>query len=260
VIGHIRRVIEISHEPGEAKPLCGRETAQAAPVFGTTTGFSGSPPFPGSVDHEADSASGLRASTPPHVPILCRPECVTRPVRGVDLSSVLIIPEEAPVSNDVVELILADHRRFEDLFRRLRSAESDRKQALDDLAHLLVAHAEAEETEVYPVLRTFGQVDEKEVDHGSEEHTEGHEALLALLEVAEPGADGWDDGLEELVHSINHHLDEEERTILNQVREVVSTERREELGQAFVRARQARLNEGCGGIEYVRELVRRSKS
>lgn len=162
------------------------------------------------------------------------------------------------MSNDVVELILADHRRFEDLLRQLRSEEADRRRALDDLAHLLVAHAEAEEAEVYPVLRKFSQVDTKEVNHGAEEHAEGHEALLALLEVAEPGADGWGDKLEALVESINHHLDEEERTILNDVRDTVSTARRNELGEAFTRARRARLDEGCGQIEYVRELVRSS--
>ena len=162
------------------------------------------------------------------------------------------------MSNDVVELILADHRRFEDLFRELRNAEADRKQALHDLAQLLVAHAEAEESDVYPVLRRASDVDADEVDHGSEEHAEGHDALLALLEVGDPERPEWDEKLEQLSGSITHHLDEEERTILNDIRGKLTADRRDELGVAFLRARKERIEAGCGDIEYVRALVQAS--
>lgn len=159
------------------------------------------------------------------------------------------------MSNDVVELILADHRRFEALFRELRSSEAERRMALNDLSSLLVAHAEAEEAEVYPVLRKFFDVPSEEVDHGTEEHAEGHRALLELLEAGEPGSAEWDDKLEKLSEAIMHHLDEEERTILNDARETLGSKRRNELGESFARARRQRLDEGCGRIEYVRALI-----
>ncbi len=158
-------------------------------------------------------------------------------------------------SRDVVELILADHRRFEDLFHELRSSEGDRRQALADLSALLVAHAEAEEAEVYPVLRRKARVDDEEVEHGAEEHAEGHRALLALWDAGDPGSEDWDGKLEELSESITHHLDEEERTILNDARDTVSDTQRAELGDAFARARQAKLDADCGSPEYVRSLV-----
>ena len=44
-------------------------------------------------------------------------------------------------TQDVVELILQDHRRMEDLFRLMRSVEADRAAALQEFADLLVAHA-----------------------------------------------------------------------------------------------------------------------
>lgn len=160
------------------------------------------------------------------------------------------------MSDDVVDLILADHRRFEDLFRQLRSAEADRRQALTNLSELLVAHAEAEESDVYPFLRRLRDVPESEVDHGAEEHAEGHRALLELLEVSEPGSSEWDEKLENLSESITHHLDEEERTILNDARQDVDDDRRTELGVAFAAARRKRLQENCGRVEYVRDLVR----
>jgi hemerythrin superfamily protein len=163
------------------------------------------------------------------------------------------------MSTDVVDLILADHRLMEDLFRQLRDRTSDRAKVLDELSHVLVAHAEAEESKVYPALRRYKGVDDDAVEHGAEEHTEGNIALLALLEVEDTESDEWEEKLEELVTAINHHLDEEERTILNDARDTVSEERRAELGEDFQTARYDRIDAGCGSVDYVRELVERTK-
>ncbi|NED38258.1 hemerythrin domain-containing protein [Streptomyces sp. SID8499] len=158
-------------------------------------------------------------------------------------------------ATDVVELILKDHRKMEDLFRILRNVEADRGAALQGFAHLLIAHASAEEDEVYPALRRYKNVDDDEVDHGVHEHHEANEALLALLEVGDTGSEEWDEKLEELVTAVNHHADEEERTLLNDARENVAEDRRSQLGEAFREARAKYLAEGCGSIENVRKLV-----
>ncbi|MFD6417352.1 hemerythrin domain-containing protein [Streptomyces sp. NPDC060194] len=160
-----------------------------------------------------------------------------------------------PAQHDVVALILEDHRTMERLFQDMRSVEADRAKALREFAALLVAHAEAEESEVYPALKRFRNIDDDEVEHGSEEHQEGNEALLALMEVDDVGSDEWDEKLEELVEAITHHTDEEERTILNGARENVPDDRRAELGSAFVEARARLLKEDCGSVENVRKVV-----
>ncbi len=144
---------------------------------------------------------------------------------------------------------------MEELFRRMRSVEDDRAGALREFAGLLIAHAQAEEAEVYPALKRYKNIDDEEVEHGEHEHDEGNEALLALLEVEEVGSDEWDSKLEELVEAVTHHADEEERTILNGARENVAMERREELGLAFVRERERQLKAGCGSVENVRKIV-----
>ncbi len=163
------------------------------------------------------------------------------------------------MSSDVIELILSDHRRFEDMFRGLRDRNSDRNGLLGELADVLVAHANAEEREVYPALRRFRKVDDEEVEHGAEEHAEGHQALLALLEVDDTSSQEWEDKLEELVETINHHVDEEERTILNEAREAVSDQRRAELGELFAGTRSEQLDAHCGRVDQVRELVSRTE-
>ncbi|MFC7923254.1 hemerythrin domain-containing protein [Streptomyces cinereoruber] len=159
-------------------------------------------------------------------------------------------------NEDVVAAILEDHRTMEDLFRRMRSVEADRAAALKEFSALLIAHGEAEEAEVYGALKRFKNVDDEEVDHGTEEHQQGNEALLALLEVDEVGSEEWDERLEKLVEAVTHHLDEEERTILNDARENVPDERRAELGAAFLKERARQLASDCGRVENVREVVR----
>ncbi|MEV6750901.1 hemerythrin domain-containing protein [Streptomyces sp. NPDC051214] len=163
------------------------------------------------------------------------------------------MPDKA---TDVVELILDDHRRMEELFRAMRSVEAERAQALKKFADLLIAHALAEEAEVYPALRRYRNIDNEEVEHGVEEHEEGNEALLALLEVDDVGSDDWDEKLEKLVEAVTHHTDEEERTILNGARENVAMERREELGTAFTKERDKHLKADCGSIDNVRRIVK----
>ncbi|MFD7883153.1 hemerythrin domain-containing protein [Streptomyces bauhiniae] len=158
-------------------------------------------------------------------------------------------------TQDVVELILQDHRRMEDLFRQMRSVEADRAAALQEFADLLVAHALAEEAEVYPALKRYRNIDDEEVEHGEHEHDEGNEALLHLLEVKEVGSEEWDAKLEELVEAITHHTDEEERTILNGARENVPMPRREELGAAFLADRDRRLKDEPGSVENLRRVV-----
>jgi hypothetical protein len=160
-----------------------------------------------------------------------------------------------PVEGDVVELILEDHRRFETLLRDLRDSSSDRDAVRWAFSALHVAHALAEEEHVYPTLRRTGAVGEHEAEHGEEEHAEGHEALLAVLELQGTDTQTFDDAVEELATAVNHHLTEEELTILNPAREEVGEQERAELGNAFITARNGHLDSGCGSLTQVRTIV-----
>jgi len=166
---------------------------------------------------------------------------------------------ERPTSGDVVELILADHHTFEELLRELRDATADRDSARKTFATLHVAHAEAEELNVYPELRKQSAIGEHEEDHSEEEHAEGHEALLAVLESPETGGDRFDDLVEKLAEKVNHHLTEEELTILNPAREDVDEDLRFRLGAAFAEERNRLIDEGCGDIENVRAIVQEAR-
>ena len=163
------------------------------------------------------------------------------------------------MSGDVVELILEDHRRFEHLLRQLRDSTSDREAVRAAFSALHVAHAEAEEKFVYPTLRRKDAIDEHEAEHGEEEHAEGNEKLLKVLEFSDTGAEEFDDAVEELATAINHHLTEEELTILNPAREEVSEDVRAELGEKFADERNRQIDEDCGRVENVRRLVEKAE-
>ena len=160
-----------------------------------------------------------------------------------------------PVSGDVIDLILEDHRRFEALMRQLRDSTSDRDAVRKALAALHVAHAEAEEKHVYPKLRNKDAITDHEAEHGEEEHAEGHEAMLKVLELKGTDTQAFDDAVEELARVVNHHLTEEELTILNPAREEVGERLRSELGETFAAERNRQIDDGCGSVSQVRDLV-----
>ncbi len=164
-----------------------------------------------------------------------------------------------PVAGDVVELILDDHRRFETLLRQLRDSSSDRDAVRRAFATLHVAHAEAEEKHVYPTLRKKRAISSDEVEHSEEEHAEGNQALLAVLELKGTDTEAFDDAVEELAKAVNHHLTEEELTILNPARDDVSDQARADLGLAFATERNAQIDADCGRIENVRAIVARAE-
>lgn len=161
-----------------------------------------------------------------------------------------------PESGDVVDLILDDHRRFEDLLRKLRDDTSDREAVRAAFSALHVAHAEAEEKYVYPTLRKKDAIGEHEEEHGEEEHAEGNEALLAVLECASTDTQKFEDAVEELAEKVNHHLTEEELTILNPAREDVSEQVKADLGEKFATERNSQIDNDCGSIENVRRIVK----
>jgi hemerythrin HHE cation binding domain-containing protein len=165
------------------------------------------------------------------------------------------------MTTDVVELNLVDHRRFEELMGQLRDRSANRAALLAELATLLVAHAEAEEAAVYPSLRRcrYWGIEDADVEHGVQEHAAGHQTLLALMEVGDPQSSEWDRKLEDLIEAVTHHLDEEQRTILYDAQENAPKERRIELGAAFQRVRQERIDARCGSIEYIRKLVAKTR-
>src|SRR3954451_7925633 len=105
---------------------------------------------------------------------------------------------------DVVDLLTADHREFDRIFRELEqlrgrtdSESITRKRDLvDEVTIGLVAHSVAEETQVYPQVEK--KIDEEQAEHSKEEHAEAEETLKRLerMDADDPA---FDDSVAELI-------------------------------------------------------------
>jgi hemerythrin superfamily protein len=161
-----------------------------------------------------------------------------------------------PLTGDVIDLIIDDHRRFERLLRQLRDSTQDRDAVRRAFADVLIGHGVAEEELVYPILRRKAEdIGEHEVEHGEEEHAEGNEALLKVLELKGTDTQAFTDAVEELSNLIAHHVAEEELTILSPARTEVGPQVRADLGEKWAARRNQLIDDGCGSVENVRRIV-----
>jgi hemerythrin-like domain-containing protein len=130
---------------------------------------------------------------------------------------------------DVVDLLTADHREFDRIFRELEQlrgrtdAESvtKKRDLVDEVTIGLVKHSVAEETQVYP--RVEKQIDKDEAEHSKEEHAEAEETMKRLerMDADDPA---FDDAVAELIHEIRHHVEEEEGRMFTELRAGFSRE------------------------------------
>jgi len=145
------------------------------------------------------------------------------------------------MSTDVVDLIMQDHREVERMFEQLRADPACRAGLTPVLTTLLAAHSRAEEAEVYPVAKDeAGQAEE--VAHSQEEHLLADQ-LLAELAGCDPDSAAYDESLAKLVEAVSHHVEEEESTVLPGMRSGLTSQRRAELGQAFLASRAEHLGD-----------------
>lgn len=149
-------------------------------------------------------------------------------------------PRGNPMTKDVVDLILNDHRELERLFDTLLNEPEQRTTLVPVMTTLLTAHSRAEESEVYPAAREAGGAED--VEHSQKEHLEADQ-LAAKVAAADPTSADFESILTELIDAVKHHVEEEEETVLPGIRERLDEERRASLGEAFLAARQANLGD-----------------
>jgi hemerythrin-like domain-containing protein len=124
---------------------------------------------------------------------------------------------------DVIELLTADHRDFDRIFRELeqlqgRTGPDDlrrKRELVDDVTIGLVKHSVAEETQVYP--RVEKQVDAEQAEHAKHEHAEAEETMKRL-ERMDPDDAEFDATVQQLIGEIRHHVQEEEGEMFPRLR------------------------------------------
>lgn len=141
-------------------------------------------------------------------------------------------------ADDVVDLLLAQHARIEELFLLVSGGEGEaRKDAFDDLVRLLAVHETAEEEVVHPLGRTLPGAGDGVIDDRLAEERQAKEMLQTLVEGG-VDADGFDAAIVLLRDAVMMHARYEERYEFPRLRQHVPAERLRSLAAAVVAAEQ----------------------
>lgn len=139
---------------------------------------------------------------------------------------------------DVIDLLVRQHREIRALFAELEQATSDdeRKDHFRRLVRLLAVHETAEEELVHPAARnTEGGAAVVEARLGEEHRAK---ELLSTLDRMGPAAEGFDTLLIQLREDVLAHAEHEEREEFPRIRDAYSAQQLHSLAVA-VRAAEA---------------------
>ena len=146
-----------------------------------------------------------------------------------------------------IEMLMADHRKVEDLFVRYEAAkdadDDSRKDIAATLCNEITIHAAIEEEIFYPWLRETLDDDDMEMVEEAEVEHAGAKDLIAQIEDA-PAVDAvFDARVKVLSEYIKHHVKEEENEIFPSV--AGEREALDKLGQQM-EARKGDLKDELG--------------
>lgn len=138
--------------------------------------------------------------------------------------------------NDPMRILKADHREVAQLLNRLSDTDegAERENLVSEVETKLGVHMEVEESLVYGLIEEHvGAEDREEADI---EHGLVRETLTKLREMVEQP--GFGAVVEMLKGGITHHVEEEEREILPELKDSMGNAEWRDLGDRIAEAKQ----------------------
>jgi hemerythrin superfamily protein len=145
----------------------------------------------------------------------------------------------ASQNDDLVSVIVADHREVEGVFQELENGASSpeyRRALADHVIAELVRHSVAEEAYMYPAARDVLDNGDELVDHELEEHAEA-EQVMKDLDGLDPTDPRFDELLTKLMGDIRHHIKDEEEDLLPKLQAACTADQLRDLGQKVIAAK-----------------------
>lgn len=145
---------------------------------------------------------------------------------------------------DILEALKSEHDTTEDLFRRIEEIgrggpADDRRATLDELVPHLRAHVAAEREVVVPAI-IHAVPDGPEQAASETELLDQIDETLSRVESTSSDEPGHEEALLRLVEQVREHILEWDEDLLPSLGEGLEESNREELGEAFARAREQR--------------------
>ena len=148
---------------------------------------------------------------------------------------------ETQAEQDVVDVLMTDHREMVDLLRQIWITEDpERRRDLADMViSEIVRHAVAEEIYVYPAMREHLPNGDEAAEHDIKEHKDLERTMKALegLEASDPR---FTEVVRDLENKLAHHVDDEES---------------EQFPQLRARVPRTQLVELAGKVETAKKLA-----
>lgn len=141
---------------------------------------------------------------------------------------------------DAFTLLKNDHQEVDKLLKQLEGTDEDaadeRQQLFTQIKQALTIHAHIEETIFYPKLKQEAETREITIE-ALHEHQEIKD-LLEQLSGTEPTGNAWDNLVNDLKRSVEHHVEEEEGEMFSKARDVLSQQQLDELGTRMQQEKQ----------------------
>ena len=137
---------------------------------------------------------------------------------------------------NAVTLLKRDHRNVEALFERYRNTSSGKREIIGEITRELTKHMDAEERELYPVLRESLPDGRSLMDDAVTEHKEAR-GILAELESADAESFDTDARVNTLRRAVEHHVSDEEQKVFPEAQQTLGKKRLDELGTRIARAK-----------------------
>jgi hemerythrin superfamily protein len=144
---------------------------------------------------------------------------------------------------NAITLLKQDHQNVDALFKRFEQLGKDasgdeKRQIVDKVIEQLSVHAAIEEQLFYPAVRECSPDITDVVLEGLEEH---HVVkwTLSELEKMSPTDERFDAKVRVLIEAVRHHVEEEENDMFPKIRDAVTVERLNDLGEALEAAKEA---------------------
>jgi len=135
---------------------------------------------------------------------------------------------------DVTTIIEHDHREVEGLFAAYAASDDaeEKDRIVDQVRLALAPHAAAEEILVYPKLRRIAEQGDVQSSHAIDEHQE-IKRLLSEVDKMSSEDTGRDARVLELQHAVEHHVQEEEASLLPSLRAGMDADGLDRMGDLF---------------------------
>lgn len=144
---------------------------------------------------------------------------------------------------DAIAVLTSDHDKVREMFSQFREAKDSRderrmRSVQEEIFDELETHTRIEEDVFYPAIR---DLDVEELTESVDESIQEHHVVKVLMrEIADlSDLDVFGAKMTVLIENVEHHADEEESEMFPDVRQRMTSEELEQLGEKLTAAKSA---------------------